>query len=183
MRLRYKLLAVLSLLFVARSCGRHSAAPLLNSSPELPHIVIPPSAQAVIESHPGLIVVAKRSPTIPVHTTVTAVPEWGHGSTTIVSKSGDVQVKPRQFGVPFDFGVSSDFQSLGVGTEVMYWKQLDIIGGVHFIDLRSSRLVFDAYVAIGYRLPYKKLSNLSVFAGVDTERHAIIGLFLRLGNS
>lgn len=114
----------------------------------------------------------------------TIIPNYGHGTTTVIKKDGSVTVKAKEFGyLENDFGLSTDFRNAGVATELVYWRRLSWLGGTHFINLRDGALKLHLFTAIGYRLPVSKLNNVSIYTGIDTDRKMIFGMYLRFGNS
>lgn len=108
---------------------------------------------------------------------------YGHGYTVTTRTDGTTIVRSKDLGFGNDFALSTDFKSIGIADEFFYYKSLSLVGGSHFISLRDSRLQMNLFVGLGYRLPVAKLNNVSAFVGFDTDRRAVLGLYLRLGNS
>lgn len=108
---------------------------------------------------------------------------YGHGVTVVTKNDGTTEYRSKDLGFGNDFALSTDFKAVGVADEFFYYKQLSLVGGSHFINLRDSRLQLNLFVGLGYRLPMAKLNNVSAFVGFDTDRRAMVGLYLRLGNS
>jgi hypothetical protein len=102
----------------------------------------------------------------------------GHGVIVTSHPNGSVTVKPKTLGWSFDPGIMAGSNGLNIGMEVGYWYRLNLLVGVQWYPLKPNALI-----ALGYRLPYKRLSNLSVYAGVTTSREPTIGMFLRFGSS
>lgn len=110
-------------------------------------------------------------------------PDYGHGVEILVPIEGDVKVLPKTRGFSNDFGVTWQPKSVGVANEFFWYKQLSVLGGSQFIDIRNGDLRVNLWVGLGYRFSHKKLSNLSVYTNIDTDRRVNVGLFLRMGNS
>lgn len=171
MKLRYKIAsAVVGLLALAFFVKRG----LLKDT-----ITIPRGGEGTIVTTPNKItsVVKKGGETVRK-----TVPNYGHG-TTINVKNGEVKVTPNSFGLPNDFGLTTTFRTIGVGTEFLYYKRLSILGGSQFLNLKTQRPQLNLWVGVGYRLPWAKLNNISIYSGINTDKEATAGLFLRLGNS
>lgn len=177
MKLRYKVVGVAVLLLTLRSCFLSDVLPPKDA------LTLKPNEQAKVTLLSNKIVKTKRN-IVTGKTDSIIVPNYGHGSTVVVKKDGSVDVKAKEFGLfDNDFGLSTDFRSIGVATELMYWRRLSLLGGSHFINLKDSSLQLNLFVAAGYRLPFAKLNNFSTYVGMDTDRKIIFGLFLRFGSN
>lgn len=175
MKLRYKIgLAVLAVVLV-KGC-------LMEPRFDPTRVTLKPDEQVRIDIRPGSNTKQQRVGNTD-KTTLTFIPDYGHGYVVTQPTGKPVEIKPRQIGFPLDIGLSTDFRRVGVAVEFFYFRRLDLIGGTHFADTRYHNLEFNLYVAAGYRIPWRKLSNLSVFIGVDTNRKVIGGVFHRFGNS
>lgn len=174
MSFRYKcltaLLVALVLSIVAKGC--------LHRDPTT--ITIPSDANAVVKVTPNGTTTATRDSTGKTLLHITA--DYGHGSTVVVKKDGTVDVKPKTFGIPNDLGLSTDFRAVGVANEFAYYKRCSVLGGSHFINLKTKELQFNLFIGIGYRLEWKKVNNVTLYTGVDTDKRIFAGLFLRVGN-
>ena len=107
-------------------------------------------------------------------------PSDGSGHGTIVTKkpNGDVVIMPKTRGFSFDPGLYAGVGGMGIGLEIAYWYRWNLLTGVQVYPL-----VPNAMVAIGYRLPYERLNNLSIYAGITARKEPTVGLFLRFGSS
>lgn len=113
----------------------------------------------------------------------TAEPNYHHGTEVVVNKDGSTKVLQKTRGFSNDFGLSLAWRSIGVANEFVYYKNLSVLGGSQFINLKTQRPQLNLWLGIGYRLTPKKFNNVSVYTGIDTDRRVTVGLFLRLGNS
>lgn len=166
MKLRFKLLAasliiLLTALYVKWD-KKHST------------VTVPAGDATIVERPGGTTVTAGR--------VVTTVPNYGHG-TRIVRTNDVLSVAPVVYGLSFDPGFSTDFTRLGLGLEIGYYKRLGLLVGSNFWQMSRQRFDPTFFIGVGYRLPLRKLSNLSVYTGIDNRKTVTLGLFLRLGNS
>ena len=173
MKLRYKIIGVVALLLTLRSCF----APA-----DRQPVVLPDNATAVVRVTPTVITTVTRDK-VTGKAVIRADRTFRRGGDVIIRKDGEVEVKPKVFGLPNDFGLSTDFRSVGVATEFLYYKDLSLLGGSHFINMKTHDLQLNLFVAVGYSLPWPKFNNVVVYTGVDTDRKVTAGLFLRLGAS
>jgi hypothetical protein len=108
------------------------------------------------------------------------------GSTVITTDPhGNVTVKVKQFGVGFDPGIGvavADRLRLTLDSRLLFYRRfglnaglaLSLSGGKRFDD------VVKPFVAVSYALPFKKLSNTSVYAGATFDKYIIAGVRVRL---
>lgn len=108
--------------------------------------------------------------------------DYGHG--VVYKKQGNtLVVTPRATGFPFDLGLAT---AIGGGlqtyltTEIFFYRHCELLGGIGG-QYHLTRPV--AMLAIGYRMPWKRIDNVSVFAGVNTEKSGIIGVYWRFGSN
>lgn len=103
--------------------------------------------------------------------------------TTVITTDphGNVTVKVQQFGVGFDPGIgiaACDKLRLTLDSRVLFYKRLGLNVGLAF-SLDAERTLGDAvkpFVAASYALPFKRLSNTSVFAGMTLDQYIIGGI-------
>lgn len=115
------------------------------------------------------------------------IPNYGHGSDTVVNKDGSIKVVARSFGVGYQPGLSLDSKGMGLALEFLYYKRLDLLGGVQFLDWPNvgetgTQLVCNPFIAIGYRIPVDEINNISLYGGINARQQLIAGLYLRFGN-
>lgn len=121
------------------------------------------------------------------HTTVTTptgrkeVPNYGHGTKVTVDEKGTT-IKPVIYGLSNQFGLSTDFNRLGLGWEVAFYKRFALIIGSNFWHMQDQHFDVRFYVAGAYRLPWRQVSNVSIYTGVDNHKLVTAGLFLRFGS-
>lgn len=181
MNLRSKLIAaittalVIGVFFWIRSCAKPSTIPTNATN-------LAPNETSKVTVTPNTIVHTTRDRLNgETHTEIDT--NYGHGVTVITKNDGTTEYRSKDLGFGNDFALSTDFKGIGIADEFFYYKQFSLVGGSHFINLRDSRLQLNLFVGVGYRLPIVKLNNISTFLGFDTDRHAVIGMYLRLGNS
>lgn len=102
----------------------------------------------------------------------------GHGVTITKKPNGDVVIKPKTLGFSFDPGLYAGIGGAGIGLEIGYWYRWNLLTGVQVYPL-----VPNAFIGLGYRLPYARLNNLSVYAGITARKEPTIGVFFRFGSS
>lgn len=102
----------------------------------------------------------------------------GHGTTVTKKPNGDVVITPKTRGFSFDSGLYAGIGGMGIGLEIGYWHRWNLLTGIQCYPL-----VPNAFVGIGYRLPYARLNNLSVYAGITARKEPTVGMFLRFGSS
>jgi len=112
-------------------------------------------------------------------------PDFGHGY-TIKQSSGPkktVTITPKVSGFPFDIGLSAAVgkgTQLYLTTEIFYYRHFELLAGIGG-QYNLNRPV--AMTGLGYRLPWKRVDNISVFTGVNTEKNIIAGVYLRFGSN
>lgn len=115
-----------------------------------------------------------------------ALPNYGHGNIIIVRKQGNKEVTtitPRVTGFPFDVGVSGAIgggvSDLYLTTEVWYYRHMELLVGLGITyPIIHPRVM----LAVGYRLPWKRLDNISLFVGHNTQ-NVIAGVYMRWGSN
>ena len=109
-------------------------------------------------------------------------PDFGHGY--VIKKVGTkTTIAPKVYGMPFDIGLSVAVGSglqLYLTTEIFYYRHFELLAGVGG-QYNLNRPI--AMTAFGYRLPWKRVDNLSVFTGVNTQKAIIAGLYIRFGSN
>lgn len=171
MRLRYKVAVVVGGLLVFYKACVYTPEP---TGPD----VLPPNAVAVVTLGPSHSTLIDNTTTGPI-----VIPNYGHGSTVVVGTDGSVKVKPKTKGFSFDPGLSTDFHHVAVALELAYWRRLSLLTGINIIDFNSGYPTLGAYAGIGYRMPWRKVNNLSAYVGFDTDSRIRTGIFWRFGNS
>ncbi len=111
------------------------------------------------------------------------LPDYGHGNIITVKPNGVTTVTPKVTGFPFDVGISGAFagtySQLYLTTEIYYYRHMELLAGVGATYPNVHPRVM---IAIGYRLPWKRLDNLSIFAGYDLQK-PIVGVMARFGSN
>lgn len=103
--------------------------------------------------------------------------------TTVVTTDphGNVTVKVQQFGIGFDPGIgiaACDKLRLTLDSRVVFYKRLGLNVGLAF-SLDAERTLGDAvkpFLAASYALPFKHVSNTSVFAGMTFDQYIVGGV-------
>jgi hypothetical protein len=139
MKLRYKILAILSVLLGVYLWGRHgkSTVPQSHSPAVLPagdteQIIVDPGSDSLIIRHPG-------KPD--QHLTLPDRP-----SVFDVKANGTVKVTSQQFGFEhhlFLSGLLADKAHFGLGVDGMYWKRLDLGAGVGYPWVGFAKLTYN----------------------------------------
>lgn len=114
------------------------------------------------------------------------LPDYGHGNIVTVKKEGNktvTTITPKVTGFPFDFGISGAVggqnTELYLTTEIFYYRHMELLTGAGV----TYPVVHPRFMlALGYRLPWKRVDNISVFAGYDMQ-HPIVGLYARFGSN
>jgi hypothetical protein len=114
------------------------------------------------------------------------LPDYGHGNIIVVKKVGKKEVTtivPRAIGFPFDVGMSGAFgggyNELYLTTEIFYYRHMEILAGLGITyPIIHPRVM----LALGYRLPWKRVDNISLFAGYNTQ-YPIVGIYARFGSN
>jgi hypothetical protein len=103
--------------------------------------------------------------------------------TTVVTTDphGNVTVKVQQFGIGFDPGIgiaACDRLRLTLDSRVLFYKRLGLNVGLAFSLSGETTLggVVKPFAAASYALPFKKLSNTSMFAGMTLDQYIIGGV-------
>jgi len=114
------------------------------------------------------------------------LPDYGHGNVITVKKVKGKMVTivtPKIFGIPFDIGISGALTGreteFYLTTEVFYYRHFELLGGAGITYPIIHPRVMGA---LGYRLPWKRVDNLSVFVGYDLQL-PIIGVYARFGSN
>lgn len=109
-------------------------------------------------------------------------PNYGHG---LIFKNvdGKTTLVPKSVGVPFDIGLSlaqGPSSQLYLTTEVFYYRHFELLAGVGAtIPVVHPRVMG----ALGYRLPWKRVNNLSLFVGYTTAQEIVAGVYFRFGSN
>jgi hypothetical protein len=114
------------------------------------------------------------------------LPDYGHGNIITVkrtSKGNVTTVTPKATGFPFDIGASGAFgggySELYLTTEVFYYRHCELLTGLGVsYPVVHPRVM----LALGYRLPWKRVDNISFFAGYNTQ-YPIVGVYARFGSN
>jgi hypothetical protein len=114
------------------------------------------------------------------------LPDYGHGNIITVKKVGRTEittVTPKVTGFPFDIGVSGAFgggySELYLTTEIFFYRHCELLAGLGAsYPTVHPRIMF----AVGYRLPWKRVDNISLFIGHNTQ-YPIVGIYARFGSN
>lgn len=114
------------------------------------------------------------------------LPDYGHGNIITVKKIGNkttTTITPKIMGFPFDIGASCAFggnnTELYLTTEIFYYRHMEILAGA---GITYPIVHPRAMIAVGYRLPWKRVDNISLFVGHDTQ-NIIMGVYGRFGSN
>jgi len=166
MRLRFKIAAILAVLFGAWHLLQYKPEP---SNPS----ILGPNNSGVIVRPDGLTIID------PTHTTPIVLPNYGHGETVVVKPNGKVEAKVKTYGWTFDAGLAySNRNRLSIVCELGFYRRLGWLTGVNVYPLAPN-----AWTALSYRLPWKRVNNFSLYGGIDTDAKFVTGVFWRFGNS
>lgn len=118
------------------------------------------------------------------------LPDYGHGNIITVKKEGTktvTTVTPKVTGFPFDIGLSGafggDYSELYLTTEIFYYRHFELLAGAGVTYGRTVRDIHPrVMLALGYRLPWKRVDNLSLFVGHNTL-YPIVGVYARFGSN
>jgi hypothetical protein len=115
-----------------------------------------------------------------------SLPDYGHGNIVTVKKVGKSEVTtvtPKVTGFPFDVGVSGAIgggsTELYLTTEIFYYRHMELLAGA---GITYPIIHPRAMLALGYRLPWKRVDNISFFVGYDLQ-HPIVGVYARFGSN
>lgn len=159
------LLSTIGLIGILRFCDRDRVVP---TKPD----VLPPNVSAVVTIKPTQTVTQ-------THQNTTTQTNYNHGVDITVKPDGSVTVKPKTRGWTFDAGLAySNRNRLSIACEIGFWRRLGWLGGVNLYPLYPN-----AWTAVAYRVQWRKLSNFSLYAGIDTDAKFVSGIFWRFGNS
>jgi hypothetical protein len=114
------------------------------------------------------------------------LPDYGHGNIITVKKVKGKEVTivtPKTVGFPFDIGASGAFgggySELYLTTEIFYYRHCELLAGAGV----SYPIIHPrAMLAVGYRLPWKRVDNISFFVGHNTQ-YPIVGIYARFGSN
>jgi hypothetical protein len=114
------------------------------------------------------------------------LPDYGHGNTITIKKMKGKEVTivtPKVMGFPFDIGASGAFgggySELYLTTEIFYYRHAELLAGLGVsYPVVHPRVM----LAIGYRLPWKRVDNISFFVGHNTQ-YPIVGVYARFGSN
>jgi hypothetical protein len=157
------LLSAVGLVALLRYCDRDKVDTSTN---------LPTNVTAVVTVKPSGIVTQ-------THQNTTTQTTYNHGTIITVKPDGKVDVKPRTKGWVFDAGLAySQRNRLYITCELAFWRRLGWLVGVNLYPLYPN-----AFTAISYRIQWRKLSNFSLYSGIDTDTKLVTGIFWRFGNS
>lgn len=114
------------------------------------------------------------------------LPDYGHGNIITVKKQGNktvTTITPKVTGFPFDIGLSGAIgggtSDLYLTTEVWYYRHMELLvgGGITYPVVHPRVML-----AVGYRLPWKRVDNISLFVGHNTQ-NVIVGIYARFGSN
>lgn len=114
------------------------------------------------------------------------LPDYGHGNIITIKKQGNkiiTTIAPKVTGFPFDIGLSGAIgggtSDLYLTTEVWYYRHMELlVGGGLTYPVIHPRVM----LAVGYRLPWKRVDNISLFVGHNTQ-NVIVGIYARFGSN
>jgi hypothetical protein len=158
------LLSAVGVLALLRYCDRDKVKP--------PTSVLPNNVMAIVTLDPSNSVTQ-------THQNTMVQTNYNHGTIVTVKPNGTVTVTPKTLGWTFDAGLAySNRNRLSLVCELGFWRRLGWLAGVNVYPLLPN-----AWTAVSYRLQWKKLSNFSLYAGIDTDARFVSGIFWRFGNS
>lgn len=114
------------------------------------------------------------------------LPDYGHGNIIITKRVGNrtvTTISPKVTGFPLDFGVSGAIggnkTELYLTTELFYYRHMEVLigGGLTYPVIRPRVML-----GLGYRLPWKRVDNLSTFVAYNMQ-YPIVGLYARFGSN
>ena len=99
-----------------------------------------------------------------------------------VSPEGRVKVIARSKGFIFEPGIGVGFDGdalISLDTQFYFYRRWGVLGGVSvpMASIRANKL--SLYAAASYQLPFKMLSNTSVYAGYNTDKEIQVGARVR----
>lgn len=157
-------LLVLSVVWILRCCDRDRVKPGVT--------ILPPGTVAIVN-------IESSRTGITTSQDQTNVVNYGHGVVVTVKPNGKVDVKAKTIGWTFDAGLAySNRNRLSLACELGYWRRLGWLVGVNLYPLYPN-----AWTALAYRVQWRKLNNMSLYAGIDTDTKIVTGIFWRFGNS
>jgi hypothetical protein len=114
------------------------------------------------------------------------LPDYGHGNIITVKKIGKKEVTtitPKVTGFPFDIGLSGAVgggnTELYLTTEIFYYRHMELLAGAGITyPIIHPRVI----LALGYRLPWKRVDNISLFVGYNTQ-YLVAGVYARFGSN
>lgn len=176
MKLRYKLIGLAGVVVVI-------FLSLWEPTPTIPTTATTLRSDEVLKvtTTPSTTVIAKRTDGGKV--AIKNVPNYGHGSVVTYKENREVESRPIYKGFSYDIGLTVDTKAIGIGEEFYFYKRFGLIAGSNFYDFKERTMRLHLFGAAGYRIPYEKLNNISVYIGYDTDSKIRGGLFLRFGNS
>ena len=108
-------------------------------------------------------------------------------NSTVISTDphGNVTVNVKHFGVGLDPGVGVAYAEklrLTLDARLLYYNRFGLNAGLAFSLGNNYTLgdVVTPFAAISYALPFSKLSNTSIYAGVTLDKYVIGGIRVRL---
>lgn len=95
----------------------------------------------------------------------------------VIKDDGTVEYRARTFGIIIEPGINIGIDSeqffIGPDVRFAYWRNLGLIGG---LSADGSLRHFCAHADVGYRLPFSKFRNTSVYIGYNTRKSIQTGL-------
>jgi hypothetical protein len=166
MKLRYKILAILSVLLGVFLYGRHTRKPKPVSGP------LPENVSEKVTVKNGVV-------TVQTPTGTKAISGVREGTLTLM-KDGTSKLDIKTFGwehlVGMDGFINGDGGALGLDLRYFYYKQFDALLGVGYAPL-NKRL--DFWAGIGYTPKTTWVANTTVFAGYSVHNNFVAGLSVR----
>lgn len=170
MKLRYTVLAILSVVigaFLFGRCGKsRSTGPMATTAAPLP---INDTEQLIVDPRNHTLIVKR-----PGNTTVTHLPD--RPTVIDVQKDGTVKITASQYGLEHRLFIGagySDALRFGVGMDGLYWKALDIGGG---LQLNSHGTDAKVFVGVSYTIK----DSMRVTLTYDHTQHVGAMLTLRI---
>lgn len=109
--------------------------------------------------------------------------DYGHG-VKLVKQGNKLVLSPKVMGFPFDVGASVALggrsSQFYLTTEVFYYRHFEVLGG---LGITYPVIHPRGMVGFGYRLPWQRLDNVSIFTGLTTAQEFLIGIYWRFGSN
>lgn len=109
--------------------------------------------------------------------------DFGHGF-VFKQKGKDIVMLPKVMGFPFDLGATIAMggrsSQLYLTTEIFFYRHFEVLAG---LGITYPVIHPRAFAGLGYRMPWKKLNNLSVVGGISSANEFVLGVYWRFGGS